>query len=152
MKKLKLTRNRILAAYAIAAVADVLEFPIAAAEISLAGAPLGELSAFVLDCIVMGAMTKLLGFHWMFLPSFGLEVIPGFDLLPTWVGCVAFVVWQRKKEQTSQPPIIDVQEAEIVCEPLRLLSSSASAPALVQGPDAAKQSFPERSANKSQQP
>ena len=122
-----------MAAYAIAVIADVLEFPIAAAEITVAGAPLGELSAFVLDCVVMGAMTKLLGFHWMFLPSFGVEVIPGLDLLPTWVGCVAFVVWQRKKEQASQPPVIDVQEAEIVRESPRLLSSSASPPALAKG-------------------
>ena len=43
-----------MAAYAIAVIADVLEFPIAAAEITVAGAPLGELSAFVVDCIVMG--------------------------------------------------------------------------------------------------
>ena len=143
MEKPKLTRNRIMAAYAIAVIADLLEFPIAAAEITIAGAPLGELSAFVLDCIVMGAMTKLLGFHWMFLPSFGLEVIPGLDLLPTWVGCVAFVVWQRKKEQTSPPPVIDVQEAEIVREPPRLLSSRPTPPALAQEPDAAKQSLPE---------
>jgi hypothetical protein len=150
MEKPKLTRNRIMAAYAIAVIADVLEFPIAAAGITVAGAPLGELSAFVVDCIVMGAMTKLLGFHWMFLPSFVVEVIPGLDLLPTWVGCVAFVVWQRKKERTSPPPVVDVQEAEIVREPLRLLSSSVSPPALAEGPDAAKQSALERSANKSQ--
>ncbi len=65
-----------MAAYAIAVIADVLEFPIAAAETTIVGAPLGELSTFVLDCVVMGAMTKLLGFHWMFLPSFAVEVIP----------------------------------------------------------------------------
>jgi hypothetical protein len=61
---------------------------------------------------------------------------------------VAFVVWQRKKERASPPPVFDVQEAEIVREPPRLLSSSASLPALeAQGPEAAKQS-----ANQSQQP
>ena len=43
-----------MAAYAIAVIADVLEFPFAATEITVAGAPLGELSAFVVDCIVMG--------------------------------------------------------------------------------------------------
>jgi hypothetical protein len=152
MGKPKLTRNRVLAAYAISVIADVLEFPIAAAEITVAGAPFGELAAFVVDCIVMGAMTKLLGFHWMFLPSFAVEVIPGLDLLPTWVGCVAFVVLQRKKERTSPPTVIEVQEAEIVREPPRLLSSSASTPAPAQGPDAAKQTVLERPANKSQQP
>ena len=152
MEKPKLTRNRVVAAYAIAVIADVLEFPIAAAEITVAGAPLGELSAFVLDCLVMGAMTKLLGFHWMFLPSFGVEVIPGLDLLPTWVGCVAFVVWQRKKERISPPLVIDVLEAEIVREPPPLLSSSTSPPVLAEAPEAGKQSVLERSANKSEQP
>src|ERR1700691_2144441 len=117
MEKPILTRSRIMVAFAIAAIADVLEFPIAAVEITIAGAPSGELAAFVLDCVIMGAMTKLLGFHWMFLPSFCVEVIPGLDLLPTWLGCVAFVVWQRKKERPSQPPIVDIQEAEIVHEP-----------------------------------
>jgi hypothetical protein len=138
MEKPKLARNRIMVAFAIAAIADALEFPISAVEITVVGAPSGELAAFVLDCVVMGAMTKLLGFHWMFLPSFCVEVIPGLDLLPTWVGCVAFVVWQRKKAQAFQPPVVDIREAEIVHEPLRLLSSNASPPALPQGPDAAK--------------
>ena len=138
MEKPKLTRKRIMVAFAIDVIADVLEFPITAAEITVVGAPSGELAAFVLDCLVMGAMTKLLGFHWMFLPSFCVEVIPGLDLLPTWVGCVAFVVWQRKKERVPQSPVVDIREAEIVHEPLRLLSSSASPPALPQEPDAAK--------------
>jgi hypothetical protein len=138
MEKPKLTRNRIMAAFAIAVIADVLEFPITAVEITVAGAPSGELAAFVLDCVVMGAMTKLLGFHWMFLPGFCVEMIPGLDLLPTWVGCVAFVVWKRKKERAAQPPVVDIREAEIVHEPFRLLSSSASPPALRLGPDATK--------------
>jgi hypothetical protein len=144
MNKPKLTRNRIIVAYAIAVIAEVLEFPIAAAEATLIGAPEGEFAAFVLDCIVMGAMTKLLGFHWMFLPTFCVEVIPGLDLLPTWVGCVAFVVWQRKKEQAPPPLVVDIQEAEIVHEPPPLLTAQASPPLPPQGLDAAKQPAEER--------
>ena len=60
---------------------------------------MGEFAALVVDVVVFGVMTKLLGFHWMFLPSFCIEVIPGVDMLPTWVGCVFFVVRQRKKTQ-----------------------------------------------------
>jgi hypothetical protein len=142
MDKPQITKNRIMVAYAIAVIADMLEFPIAGAEATLVGAPLGEGAAFVLDCIVMGAMTKILGFHWMFLPTFCVEVIPGIDLLPTWVGCVAFVVWQRKKQQA--PPIVDVQEAEIVQEARPLLATKASPPALPQWSDAAKPSVEER--------
>ena len=44
-------------------------------------------------------MTKILGFHWMFLPSFLVEIVPGIDMFPTWVGCVGFVIWQRRREE-----------------------------------------------------
>ena len=116
MQKPVLTKERIKLAYAIAIVADVLEFPITAAEMTILGAPGGEAAASFLDCVVMAAMTKVLGFHWVFVPSFLVEVVPGLDLLPTWVGCVAFVVWQRKKEQAPpiQAAVVDVQEAEII--------------------------------------
>jgi len=99
MAKPELTRKRIITAYAVAAVADLLEFPISAAQFSVVGAFAGEFAAFVVDSIVFAVMTKLLGFHWTFLPSFCIEVIPGLDMLPTWVGCVFLVVRQRKKEQ-----------------------------------------------------
>ena len=99
MAEPELTRKRIIIAYAAAVVADLIEFPISAAGLSVVGAGAGEFAAFVLDAIVFGVMTKLLGFHWLFLPSFCLEVIPGLDMLPTWVGCVFFVVRQRKKER-----------------------------------------------------
>ncbi len=111
MGKPVLTKERIKLAYAIAIIADVPEFPITGAEMTILGAPGGEAAASALDCIVMVAMTKLLGFHWAFVPSFLVEIVPGLDLLPTWVGCVAFVVWQRKKQQSQSAPlptVIDV--------------------------------------------
>lgn len=113
MKKPKLTRNQIIAAFAVAVVADILEFPITAAEATVVGAPAGELGACVLDTVVFGIMTRLLGFHWMFLPSFVVEVIPGLNMFPTWVGCVAFVVWKRKKEE-AQPSLADVVDVHAV--------------------------------------
>lgn len=119
MEKPVLTNERIKLAYAIAIIADVLEFPITGAEMTILGAPAGEAAASALDCIVMVAMTKLLGFHWAFVPSFLVEVVPGLDLLPTWVGCVAFVVWQRKKEQAQPAPltaVIDVQDVTSVSD------------------------------------
>ena len=67
----------------------------------------------------MGATTVLLGFHWMLLPSLLMEIVPGLDLIPTWTGCVAFVVWQRKKQQAQSSPLrsaVDVQEMKTVRE------------------------------------
>jgi hypothetical protein len=116
MAKPKITRNRIILAFTVAVIADALEFPITGVEATVIGAPEGEAAAGVLDCIVMGIMIKLLGFHWMFLPSFIVEIIPAVDMFPTWVGCVGFVVWQCKREEAERakaPPlnaVIDVQE------------------------------------------
>src|ERR1700677_2169480 len=106
-----ITRKRILIAYGVAIVADLIEFPIAALELTMIGAPVAMFFSFVLDVFVFGILTFLLGFHWLFLPSFLVEVVPGLDMLPTWVGCVFFVVRQRKKEQavTVAPEIIKDQ-------------------------------------------
>ena len=122
MAKPTLTRNRIILAFTVAVVADLLEFPITAAENLSLGtlATPAEGADIVLDCAVMAAMTRLLGFHWLFLPSFLVEVIPEIDLLPTWVGCVSYVVWQRKKEQAHAPPlppVVEIHAAEVVDPP-----------------------------------
>ncbi len=101
-----LTRQRIIAAYAIGATTDALQF--------LAG-PVGWLFADeVLDVAAMALTWKVLGFHPLLLPTFALEFVPMADMLPTWTGCVAIVVALRKREQGSlhQPPaegtVIDV--------------------------------------------
>jgi len=117
MDKPPLTRNRIILAFAIAVIADIIQFPITAGEATGFFSIPSELADFLVDCVVMVATTKLLGFHWVLLPTLFVEVIPGLDLLPTWTACVAYVLWRRKKEQTQpQPlsPVIDVREVEVV--------------------------------------
>ncbi len=44
-----------------------------------------------LDVIVAVALTRLLGWHWAFLPTFATELVPGLDLIPTWTAAVFFV-------------------------------------------------------------
>ena len=110
MNKPKLSRRRMFLAFAIAIVADALQFPITAATATGIFALPGEAADFALDCFVMILTSWLLGFHWVLLPSLIAELVPGLDLLPTWTGCVAFVVWQRQKEQKPQAPaIVDVE-------------------------------------------
>jgi hypothetical protein len=111
MAKPELTRKRILIAYVVAIIADLIEFPISALELTAIGAPVAMFLSFILDVFVFGIMAFLLGFHWLFLPSFLVEVVPGLDMIPTWVGCVFFVVRQRKKEQIvpAAPKIIKEQ-------------------------------------------
>jgi hypothetical protein len=118
MDKPKLTRDKVILAFAIAGVADLVQIPITAATTTgLLSIP-GELADFLVDCVVMIVTTRLLGFHWVLLPSFLLELIPGPDLLPTWTASVAYVVWRRKKER-AQPPSIRpavVQEAPLISD------------------------------------
>jgi hypothetical protein len=120
MDKPALTRNRIILAFAIGVIADMIQFPIIAFEATGIFSIPGELADFLVDCLVMAATTMLLGFHWMLLPTLFAEVIPGLDLLPTWTACVAYVVWRRKKEKTEREPlsrVIDIRGVEVVSTP-----------------------------------
>jgi hypothetical protein len=136
MDKPELTQGRIIGAFAIAIIADLIQFPITAVEATGLFTIPGELADFVLDCFVMGATTVLLGFHWMLLPSLLVELVPGLDLIPTWTGCVAFVVWQRKKQQARASPLratVDVQEMKTIRESPPLPGASDLTPPKLPG-------------------
>jgi hypothetical protein len=88
------SRVRIAAAIAVAVAADAVPF--------LLG-PLGWTFADeIIDVIVMAVESLLLGFHWLFLPTFVLEVIPFVDALPTWTACVLAVVAIRKRASAGR--------------------------------------------------
>jgi hypothetical protein len=104
----QLTRPRVIAAYAVAVGADVLQW-----ILGPAGWVFGD---EIVDVAVMAAEAWLLGFHVLLLPTFALEFLPVADWLPTWTGCVALVVALRRREQRvaaqgppGQGPVIDVQ-------------------------------------------
>ena len=91
-----LTRLRMISALAIAVVADGLQW--------LLG-PFGWVFGDqIIDVMAMLLVSWLIGFHWLFLPSFILELVPLADELPTWTACVTAVVILRKREQRASPP------------------------------------------------
>ena len=51
----------------------------------------------VLDAVAAVALIELLGWHWAFLPTLAAELVPGFDLFPTWTAAVFFVTPQKHK-------------------------------------------------------
>src|SRR5579864_7066088 len=51
----------------------------------------------VLDVLVGALLIRLLGWHWAFLPTFAAELIPGFDLFPTWTAAVFFFTRHQLK-------------------------------------------------------
>jgi hypothetical protein len=77
--KTDLTPKRVLAARILAVAADAIQ---------LGGFPIfstGFLSPYndALDVVVSGVLIWLVGFHWAFLPSFLMELVPVVDLVPT---------------------------------------------------------------------
>jgi hypothetical protein len=57
-----------------------------------------------LDVVVAALLIRLLGWHWAFLPTFAAELLPGFDLFPTWTAAVFFVT--RNQVKPGEPEIL----------------------------------------------
>jgi len=94
----RLTRLRIVIALTTAVIVDGLQFL------------LGPFAwAFVdqgMDVMAMGLTSWMIGFHWLLLPTFALELFPVLDALPTWTACVIAVIAIRKRaERSALPPI-----------------------------------------------
>jgi hypothetical protein len=59
----------------------------------------------LIDVVAMLLVSWLIGFHWLLLPSFILELVPLIDEFPTWTACVIAVIILRRREQRSIPPL-----------------------------------------------
>ncbi len=96
----RLSSGRIAGAFAVAVVVD-------GAQLVLG--PLGwSMLDEILDVAAMVAITLLLGFHPLLLPTFAIEIFPVADVLPTWTGCVGLVVGLRRRAQRrndTPPPL-----------------------------------------------
>ena len=94
-----LTIGRIAAAVGIAVAIDAVQLVLG---------PVGWVVADeMLDVAAMVAISWLLGFHPLLLPTFLIELFPVADLLPTWTGCVGLVVaqrWRERRRETALPP------------------------------------------------
>jgi hypothetical protein len=82
---------------------------VAADATQIVGLPLfaeGALSPAdsVLDLVVAAVLIRCLGWHWAFLPTLVAELIPGFDLFPTWTAAVFYVTMQQ--DRAHQPEIL----------------------------------------------
>ena len=87
-------------AWAVALAADVLQV---AALPFFAGGGFSPADT-VLDVAVAALLVRLLGWHWAFLPSLAAELVPGFDLFPTWTAAVLYVTHQRA--HSGEPEIL----------------------------------------------
>jgi hypothetical protein len=92
------------AAMALAIIADALQIIIFPAFVAGAVSPTDD----ILDLAVGAMMLKLLGWHWEFLPSFLVKLVPGVDLVPFWTLAVANVYRKSKRieEDRQQRPAL----------------------------------------------
>ena len=113
--KPKLTRASVVLAFLIAVIADGLYFVVhyfvgwasgtwLGSQIVPQFASMSKGAEFAVDFVAMVLTIFLLGFHWALLPSLFVQFIPGIPRIPTWTACVAYVVWQRRKEQATAEP------------------------------------------------
>ena len=96
--KANVSRSTLTAAYAVAICADLLQiclFPLFAAGFP---DPLDDIS----DVVVCLILSRLIGFHIAFLPSFLMKVIPGVTIAPTWT--LAVIIATRN----LRAPVVDV--------------------------------------------
>ncbi len=80
----------------LAIVADALQLVLMPLFVEGGLSPADDL----LDVGVAAMMVHLLGWHWEFLPSFFVKLVPGVDLVPFWTLAVANV-WRKTKRDAQ---------------------------------------------------
>lgn len=91
------TAGRVMAARAVAIAADAVQlfvFP------AFAGGWVSPVNDAV-DLVVGAILIVLVGWHWAFLPSFIIELLPGADLIPTWTAAT----WLATRTRASSSPV-----------------------------------------------
>ena len=92
---------------------------VAADTLQIAALPLFAEGGFspadtVLDIVVAYILIRLLGWHWVFLPSMAAELIPGADLVPTWTAAVYYATRGEIEMEEPQAPQVTPGEVEIL--------------------------------------
>lgn len=96
--------SRMRIAFALAAVADIVQIAVFPVFVEGAASPADDL----LDLGMAGLLSLLLGWHWEFLPSFLGKLVPGVDFVPLWTLSVANVYRKSKQAgETETGPVIE---------------------------------------------
>jgi hypothetical protein len=97
---MSLSNSQLRLAWLVAIAADALQIVALPLFWEGAASPLDD----ALDIVVALVLTKLLGWHWAFLPALMAELVPGIDLIPTWTAAVYFV--SRQRVRSTEPEIL----------------------------------------------
>jgi hypothetical protein len=100
LKALKTPEQRL--AWLVAMAADALQITVLPFFVEGGFSP----ADVALDAFVAITLIRLLGWHWAFLPTMMAELVPGFDLFPTWTAAVFYVTRQQVREGEVQVEIL----------------------------------------------
>jgi|SoimicmetaTmtLMA_FD_contig_41_3726267_length_1008_multi_2_in_0_out_0_2 hypothetical protein len=94
--------NRVKAARVLGVVADAVQLGLLPLFVGGWVSPLND----ALDVVVGIAMVALVGWHWAFVPAFFSEMIPVWDLVPSWTAAVLIATRNAPVDVTAQgtPP------------------------------------------------
>lgn len=93
----EISRTRIQLAWGLAILVDALQILSGPITLSL---PMTWIIGAGLDIMTMILMWALVGWHWVFLPSFVVEVIPIAEIAPAWTAAV-FIATRRRREPAA---------------------------------------------------
>lgn len=96
---------RLRAAFVLAIIADLVQMLVFPLFMEGAASPVDD----ILDVSMAGILAWLLGWHWEFLPSFAVKLVPGVDLVPLWTLAVANVY--RKSRSSAATEVAEQQHA-----------------------------------------
>jgi hypothetical protein len=116
-----ITPAQVRTARLVAAAADLLQIVLLPAFFPGSLSP----AADVIDVVVALVMLRLIGWHWAFLPTFVVELVPFVDLIPTWTAAVFFAT--RNAALPAAAPEV-VVEPPTVSEPRALPAGRQTPP------------------------
>jgi hypothetical protein len=99
LQSLKVREIRL--AWAVALAADGIQILLLPLFLEGGFSPLDPL----VDLSAAFVLSKLLGWHWAFLPTLLAELVPGLDLFPTWTAAVAYVTVQHSRSNEADIPV-----------------------------------------------
>lgn len=131
--------GKLILAGAIAACADLVQALLPFSSLGF----LDPVNDFI-DFIVGGIMVALLGWHWVFMPSFMGKITPLVDVCPLWTMAVFFVGWGQSGQPTPpqqampggiMPPpsfIMPIHHSTAPTQPQKEITMNAATPAQAQ--------------------
>ena len=84
-------------AWALALTADLVEWVLLPVFAPGYASPAND----VLDLVVCVLLVRWCGWHWAFLPSFLVELVPGVGLVPTWTAAVGLAALAKPSERPT---------------------------------------------------